>query len=75
MTRATWRGDNDQGIAVAFAFAAMFGINALEAVVLAVDDERRQIQAVPEDGRAAFADLPSPVERVSQSWMLGSSPA
>ena len=67
-------GDNDQGIAVAFAFAAMFGIDALEAVVLAVDDERSQIQAVPEDGRAAFADLPSPVERVSRVVDAGVEP-
>ena len=66
--------DNDQGIAVAFAFAAMFGIDALEAVVLAVDDERRQIQAVPEDGRATFADLSTPVERVSRVVDAGVEP-
>jgi hypothetical protein len=68
-------GDNDQGIAVAFAFAAMFGIDAMEAVALAVDDERSLIQAVPEDGRAALADLPAPVERVSRVVDAGSSPA
>lgn len=45
-----------------------------EAVVLAVDDERNQIQALPEDGRAAFADLPSPVERVSRVVDAGVEP-
>ena len=65
-------GDDDQGVAVVLALAAMFLIDAVETGMFATDDKRGKIEGSTQGRRTAFADLAVAVDgvaRLVRTWV------
>src|SRR3989304_1091989 len=59
-------GDDDQGVAVVLALAAMFLIDAVETGMFATDDKGGKIEGSTQGRRTPFADLAAAVDRVAR---------